>query len=65
MPLGIKAGFGSKPNYSGFDVDSWNEHNSATQILKTHAAKDTRTLIAQTKIEQLYGARYLVLSRLG
>lgn len=53
--------FGSKPDYSGFNVDSWSKRNLVTHTDKALAAKEATTLSAQVKIEQSYGVCYSVL----
>lgn len=57
----VTTSFGSKPDYSGFNVDSWRKRNLVTHTDKALAAKEATTLSAQVKIEQSYGVRYSVL----
>ena len=57
----VTTSFGSKPDYSGFNVNSWGKRNLATHTAKAFAAKEAATASAQVKIEQSYGVRYSVL----
>ena len=53
--------FGCKPNYSGFNVDTWSKRSLTTHIAKAFAAKEAETALAKTRIEQSYGVRYSIL----
>ena len=54
----VTTSFGSKPDYSGFNVNSWGKRNLATHTAKAFAAKEAATASAQVKIEQSYGVCY-------
>ena len=58
-------GFGSKPDYSGFNVDEWEERNYEEQLRIVNSAKAASTASAQLVLEQTYGARYSELLRLS
>ena len=57
-------GFGSKPDYSGYNEAHWTprEHDSHLEISKKH--KKANTLQQQKEIEYNHGVRYSELSRL-
>ena len=56
--------FGSKPDYSGFDICFWQPRDLATHTAKALDAKEAQTASARAQIEQSYGVRYSALLNL-
>ena len=55
------ASFGSKPDYSGYDVESWPKRDSLMHIQKSVSAKNAKILAERSSIEHTYGCKYSVL----
>ena len=56
--------FGSKPDYSGYDVESWQPRDMASHLRVVSMATTAQTATEQAQIEKSHGARYSDLLRL-
>ena len=54
------ASFGSKPDYSGFDCDSWSVRELSVHVQKVTQARNARTASERHALERSYGCKYLV-----
>ena len=59
------ASFGSKPDYSGYNWESWPPRNLQEHIEKSKDAKKAATATARSQIESRHGLRYSELIRLS
>ena len=60
----VTTSFGTKPDYSGFDIRLWHPRKLETHRAKAFSASEAVTASAQLQIEQSYGVRYSVLLNL-
>ena len=60
----ITSHFGSKPDYSGYDVELWPKRDSLTHIQKCYSARSAKCATERRTIERSYGCKYSVLHEL-
>ena len=58
------ASFGSKPDYSGFNCDSWPVRELSVHVQKAIKARDAKTATERRALERSYGCKYSVLLEL-
>ena len=56
--------FGAKPDYSGYDVQSWPLREYSTHIRQAMTAKDAKTASERHSIQRSYGCKYSTLLEL-
>ena len=56
--------FGSKPNFSGYDCDSWVSRNITEHMLKAQLVRDAQTASQRLIIEESHGVQYSILLNL-